>query len=114
MEIGEQKQVQNNEIKPKNNMGLAVIATIIGVYSFLFLGFFLGLVAVGFAKRSKYKSMHGDYAGAVSAANKVKRLSYIIFILVLIAVIYTVYVINKEGGINVIMEKLQEQNAINA
>lgn len=112
MNTEEQMKIQTNDIMPKSNMTLAVISTIIGAYSFLFLGFFLGLVAVGFAKKSQYKGLNGDYAGAVSASNRVKKLSYLIFTLVFITVIYTVYVVNQEGGVNAIIEKLKEQRAV--
>ncbi|MCC9041395.1 CD225/dispanin family protein [Myroides sp. M-43] len=96
--------------KPKSNLTLAIVATVVGIYSFLFIGFFLGLIAIGFAKKSSYKISNGDYQGAIVAFNTVKKICYIIFGLVLLAVLYTVYVVMEAGGVGAFLEMVKKES----
>lgn len=106
--IGENKEPKPVVKQPNNNMVFAVIATIAGIYSFLFAGFFVGLVAIFMAKHSTNKYMSGDYEGAVRKAKSSRKLCYIVLGLVGVAVLYTGYVINQEGGLQAFIEQMKE------
>lgn len=94
--------------QPNNNMVFACISTILGIYSFLFIGFFIGIVAVFMARLSTSRFKSGDYQDAIVKAKSSRVLCYIILVLVGIAVIFTGYVINQEGGIDVFIEQMKQ------
>jgi len=80
-----------NKIKPNNNMPLAIISTVLGCCSPIFIGFIIGIVSIVFATQVNTKYNAGDYLGAEKAAKLSKILSYVSLGLVLVNIIIGIY-----------------------
>lgn len=100
---------------PKNNMTLAIVATILGMCSVYCSGLILGIIAIVMSSQVKTKYEQGNYEGALSSAKTSKTLSLIALGLVVIGLamlIYSVMSIGFDGYIEQykeIFEQAQEQ-----
>jgi len=92
----------NNEItqvKPENNLVLAIVGTIIGFYSpFCCIGVIPGIIAIVMSTQVDSKYAAGDFAGAESAAKNAKTLAYIALALGIIGLIIKIIQIVFFGG----------------
>ncbi len=82
------ENLENREM-PKNNMGLAILGTILGCCSPYCLGLIIGIVAIVMSSQVKKKFEAGDFEGAEKSANNAKILALIaigLFILLLFIV----------------------------
>ncbi|MDR2123155.1 MAG: CD225/dispanin family protein [Flavobacteriaceae bacterium] len=82
---------------PDNNMPLAIIAVILSCCSVNCIGFVLGILAIIYASQVNSKYIVRDYAGAKSAAENAKILSFISLGLLLLGIIASILFVIIEG-----------------
>jgi xanthine/uracil/vitamin C permease (AzgA family) len=76
---------------PKNNMALAIVATVIGLCPTLCcINGILGGIAIYFATQVKKKYDDDDFEGAEAAAKNAKLLAYISLGLFVLGIIYSI------------------------
>ncbi|WP_410879633.1 CD225/dispanin family protein [Myroides sp. DW712] len=92
--------------RPKNNLALSIVATVLGLCSCI--GLVLGIVAIVMAVQSGKKYENGDYDGAVKSAKNAKVLSLIALAIFVINIAYSWYNIQQLGGWDAYMESFQE------
>lgn len=80
------ENVDNKEM-PKNNMGLAILGTVLGLCSPYCLGLISGIVSIVFASQVKKKFEAGDHEGAEKSAKNAKVLAFVAIGLFVIALI---------------------------
>ena len=84
------ENLENREM-PKNNMAIAITATVLGLCPILCcINGVLGAVAIYFATLVKKKYESGDFEGAESAAKNAKLLSLISLGLFVLGIIYSI------------------------
>lgn len=84
------ENLENREM-PKNNMALAIVATVIGLCPLVCcINGVLGGIAIYFATQVKKKYDFGDFEGAEAAAKNAKLLAYISLGLFILAIIYSI------------------------
>ena len=84
------ENLENREM-PKNNIALAIIATVLGLCPIVCcINGVLGGIAIYFATLVKKKYDLGDFDGAESAAKNAKLLAYISLGLFILAIIYSI------------------------
>ena len=102
------ENLENREM-PKNNMAIAITATVLGLCPILCcINGVLGAVAIYFATLVKKKYESGDFEGAESAAKNAKLLSLISLGILILGIIYTVLTFDIDAY-NEVMEKVQEE-----
>lgn len=89
---------------PKNNMTLAIIATILGICSPFCSGLILGIIAIVMSSQVKTKFENGDVAGALKSAKTSKTLSLITIGLFVLAVAIGIFQIMYYGWDNLLEE----------
>ncbi len=89
---------------PKNNMTLAIIATILGLCSFYCSGLILGIIAIVMSSQVKSKFENGDVEGALKSAKTSKLLSLIAIGLFVLGIAVAAYSIMTYGLDNIIEE----------
>ena len=99
------ENLENREM-PKNNMGLAILGTILGCCSPCCIGFILGIVAIVMSTQVKKKYEAGDIEGSEKSAKNAQLLSYIALGLFALTVIY--YALNW-NDMQLQIEQIQEQ-----
>lgn len=81
---------ENREM-PKNNMALAIVATVIGLCPTLCcINGILGGIAIYFATQVKKKYDDGDFEGAEAVAKNARLLAYISLGLFVLGIIYSI------------------------
>lgn len=99
---------ENQPAKPKNNLLLAIVGTVVGLCSpFCFPGFIAGVVAIVMATQVNTKYDAGDYLGAEKAAKNAKILSYVALGLGILGLIFSIYAI-ATSDVNVFSERYLE------
>ncbi len=102
------ENLENREM-PKNNMALAIIATVLGLCPIVCcINGVLGGIAIYFATLVKKKYDLGDFDGAESAAKNAKLLSLISLGIFILGIIYTILTFDMDAY-NEVMEKVQEE-----
>lgn len=102
------ENLENREM-PKNNMAIAITATVLGLCPILCcINGVLGAVAIYFATLVKKKYESGDFEGAESAAKNAKLLSLISLGILILGIIYRVLTFDMDAY-NEVMEKVQEE-----
>lgn len=89
---------------PKNNMTLAIIATILGICSPVCSGLILGIIAIVMSSQVKSKFENGDVEGALKSAKTSKLLSLIAIGLFVLGIAVSAYSIMTYGLDNIIEE----------
>ncbi|SFJ59875.1 CD225/dispanin family protein [Myroides guanonis] len=89
---------------PKNNMTLAIIATVLGLCSFYCTGLILGIIAIVMSSQVKSKFENGDVEGALKSAKTSKLLSLIAIGLFVLGIAVSAYSIMTYGLDNIIEE----------
>lgn len=104
MEVTNTTEFSPEVEKPKNNMTLAIIATILGFCSFYCSGLILGIIAIVMSSQVKTKFEKGDVEGALKSAKTSKILSLIAIGLFVLGIAVAVYSIMYYGWDNLIEE----------
>lgn len=102
----------DNKEMPKNNMGLSIVGTILGICSpFCCPGLILGIIAIVFSSQVKKKFESGDFAGAEKAAKNAKLLALIAIALGVIGIIYSA--LNWDDTMNQYQQMMEQYNMNN-
>ncbi|MDC3388446.1 CD225/dispanin family protein [Flavobacteriaceae bacterium] len=102
------ENLENREM-PKNNMALAIVATVLGLCPIVCcINGVLGGIAIYFATLVKKKHELGDFEGSQSAAKNAKLLSLISLGILILGIIYTALTFDMDAY-NEVMQKVQEE-----
>ncbi len=94
---------------PKNNMGLSIVGTILGICSpFCCPGLILGIIAIVFSTQVKKKFEAGDFAGSEKASKNAKLLALIAIVLGVIGIIYSA--MNWDAQMEQIQQAIDQYN----
>jgi hypothetical protein len=104
-----ENQVAETREKPKNNMGLSITATVLGMCSFWCIGLVLGIIAIVMSSQSTSKYKNGEYEASVKAANTAKKLAIVAILLFVIAIGKAAYDIISAGGFEAYFGTIMEQ-----
>lgn len=99
----------NPQTPPQNNMVLAIIGTIVGLFApCCILGLVPGIIAIVYSSQVNSKFNSGDYAGAVKSAKNAKTLALIALGLGILGIIISVIYIITLGGFGAYMEMIED------
>lgn len=116
MEVTNTSRFSSEVEKPKNNMTLAIIATVLGLCSPFCSGLILGIIAIVMSSQVTTKFEAGDIEGAMKSAKTSKTLSLITIGLFVLALAMGIFQIMYYGWDNLIeqfqaaMEEAQAAN----
>lgn len=116
MEVTNTSRFSSEVEMPKNNMTLAIIATILGLCSIYCTGLILGIIAIVMSSQVKTKFEVGDVEGAMKSAKTSKTLSLIAIGLFVLGIAFAAYNIMSYGWDNLIEEfqaAMEEAQAAN-
>ena len=104
MEVTNKSGFSQEVEMPKNNMTLAIIATILGICSPVCSGLILGIIAIVMSSQVKTKYESGDIEGALKSAKTSKTLSLITIGLFVLVIAYAIFQVMYYGLDNLIEE----------
>lgn len=105
------KELDEMHVIPNNNMTMAIIGTVLGIFSPCCIGLILGIIGIVMASQVSSKFNAGDYMGAESSAKNAKTMAYIAIGLGILGIIINIVSIIAMGGIEGYLQSIQEARA---